>query len=340
MPRRYINALGPGEKIEDEVFLIKSKDLRSTSQGSLYIHAVLVDRTGQLLARMWQATETMFEAIPEGGFMRFKGRTENYKGALQFIIDGMRPAEPGSFEVGDFIPVTGRNVGDMWKRVVEILGTIKHPDLKALVGEFMADEALMERFRKAPAAASMHHAYVGGLLEHTLNLLELAVRVIPLYPKLSLDLVLAGLFLHDIGKSAELTFETAIGYSDEGQLLGHIVLASNWIEAKCAALSARTKKPFPDELRWVLQHIVLAHHGQYEFGSPKLPAFPEAIAVHYLDNLDAKISIFLNAIEQDRDPASRWANFNQALQTKVFKHDVMGVRERVPATKAADEKTR
>ena len=326
MARRFIKDLSPGERVEDEVFLIRSKDLRTTTQGGLYIHAILVDRTGQVPARMWQATEAAYQSMPQGGFMRFKGRTENYKGNLQFIIDGMRPAEAGSFEVSDFLPTTTKNIDQMWSRVVEILSEIKHADLKALVDEFLADEELMELFRRAPAAAVMHHAYIGGLLEHTLNVLELGRRVMPLYPKLSMDLVLTGLFLHDIGKAKELTYETSIGYSDEGQLLGHITQAVMWIDRKAEAAAARMNRPFPDELRFVVQHIVLSHHGQYEFGSPKLPALPEAVVVHYLDNLDAKTSIFMGQIENDRDPASRWVNYNHTLQTKVYKLDVTGVR--------------
>ena len=326
MARRFIAELKPGERIDEEVFLIRSKDLRTTTQGGLYIHAVLVDRTGQLVARMWQATEEMYADMPEGGFLRLKGRAENYKGNLQFIIDAMRPAEAGTFDIADFLPTTKHDIDEMFKRLTTILGEIKHADLSALVNEFLGDESLMARFRKAPAAAVMHHAYIGGLLEHTLSLLELAGVVIPRYPKLSLDLVLAGLFLHDIGKSAELSYETSIGYTDQGQLIGHIVQATIWIEQKAEQIAARTGKPFPERLLWMVQHIILSHHGRYEFGSPKLPAIPEAIAIHHLDNLDAKVNQFLAEIENDRDPASHWTNYNRALETKVFKPDVMGTR--------------
>ncbi len=327
MARRFISEIKAGERIEEEIFLIRSKDLRTTNNGALYIHAVLVDRTGQLVARAWQATEDMFLGMPEGGFMRFKGRVENYKGNMQFIIDAVMPAVPGSFDFADFIPITKNDIPTMYNRMVEILQTIKNPDLAALVKEFLDDEPLMARFKKAPAASAMHHAYIGGLLEHTLQLLELGLLVIPKYPKLSLDLVLAGLFLHDIGKATELTFNAAIGYSDDGQLVGHIVQAALWIDRKIDAIVARTGKPFPDQLRWVIQHIVLSHHGKYEFGSPKIPAVPEAIAVHHLDNLDAKVHMFLAEIESDRDPASKWTNYNKALETKVFKPDVLGVRK-------------
>lgn len=326
MARRFITDLRAGERIEDEVFLIRSKDLRTTTQGGLYIHAVLMDRTGQLVARAWQATEEMFQGMPEGGFMRFKGRTENYKGNMQFIIDAVRPAEPGSFEFADFLPVTKNDINKMWMRLLQIVRGIKHPDLAAIIHEFVIDEELMTRFRKAPAAATLHHAYIGGLLEHTLSLLEIALVVIPNYPKLSLDLVLTGMFLHDIGKSTELSYETAIGYTDDGQLLGHIVQAVIWIEKKADAAAKRTGRPFPERLLWVLEHIILSHHGKYEFGSPKLPAVPEAVAIHHLDNLDAKVHMFLAEIENDRDPAGHWTNFNKALETKVYKPDIMGTR--------------
>ena len=326
MPRRSIKDLRPGERIEDEVYLIRTKDLRTTTQGGLYIHAVLVDRSGQMVARQWQATEQMFGEMPEGGFMRFKGRAESYKGNLQFIIDGMRPADPDSLDLSEFLPATDRDIDEMWKRLVKILRGIKHKDLAALVGEFLDDEQLMRGFRRAPAAAVMHHAYIGGLLEHTVALLELALQTIPLYPKLSLDLVLAGMFLHDIGKASELTYETMIGYSDDGQLVGHIAKAVIWIEEKSEAVAQRTGTPFPQQLRALLQHIVLSHHGQYQFGSPKLPAIPEAAAIHYLDNLDAKVNMFLTEIENDSDEASRWTSYNRALETKIYKPDIMGTR--------------
>ena len=337
MARQFITDLHAGQRIEDDVFLVQSKDLRTTTQGSLYIHAILADRTGRLVARQWQASEAGFQQLPEGGFMRFKGRVENYKGNLQFIIDAVRPAEPGSFDLADFLPVSEHDPEKMLARLVEILKTVKHPELTALIDEFLADEKLMSGFRRAPAAAVMHHAYIGGLLEHTLQLLEVAIRVIPLYPELSIDLVLTGLFLHDIGKADELAYETSIGYTDSGQLLGHIVRATIWIEQKADAVAAKSGKAFPKELLWMLQHIVLSHHGRYEFGSPKLPAIPEAIAIHYLDNLDAKVHMFLSEIKQHPDAASHWTTYNRALETKVYKPDVMGTRGREPSASAATD---
>jgi 3'-5' exoribonuclease len=326
MARRLIADLKPGEQIEDQVFLVRSKDLRQTTQGSLYIHAVLTDRSGEVPARAWQATEAMFNALPDGGFISLKGRTESYKGSLQFIIDAIRPVETNNIEMSDFLRQTSRDVDAMWARVREILGGIRHPDLSALIKEFLADEPLMERFRTAPAAAVLHHAYLGGLLEHTLNVLELALRVIPLYPRLSMDLVLAGLFLHDLMKADEMTCSAAIAYTEEGQLLGHLVQGAIGIELKARQLGAQRGEAFPDRLKWALQHIVVSHHGRYEFGSPKLPAIPEAVAVHYLDNLDAKVGMFLAEIDNNRDASSVWTAYNRALETKVYKPDVMGTR--------------
>lgn len=325
--RQYIEDLTAGAFLDDHVFLISAKDLRTTSNGSLYIHCVLADKTGQLLGRVWQATEPMFEQMPEGGFMRFKGRVENYKGSLQFIVDGMRPVDPKTIDLSEFIPHTKEDVAAMFSRVKDILRQIKNKHVLNLVKRFILDEPLMERFKQSPAAMQMHHAFVGGLLEHTRNVLELALLVMPRYPRVSLDLVLAGVFLHDIGKTAELRYETSFQYTNEGQLVGHIVQAAIWIEEKAKAVEAETGEPFPADIKNALQHVVLAHHGLYEFGSPKLPMMPEAVAIHYLDNLDAKLNMFLTRIEADPDPASDWTEFVRGLDVKIFKKDVMGIRK-------------
>lgn len=325
-PRRFVKELAAGDTLEDQVFLIASKDLRTTNNGSLYIHCVLQDRTGQLLGRLWQATKPIFEQMPEGGFMRFKGRVEDYKGAPQFIIDAMRPAEPDCVDIGEFLPRTREDQAAMFERVKVILRQVRNPHLLALLKQFICDTELMARFCKAPAAVQMHHAFVGGLLEHTRNVLELAQLVIPRYPEVSLDLVLAGIFLHDLGKTAELTYDTCFQYTSQGQLIGHIVQAVIWIEEKAKAAAAETGQPFPAEIKTALEHLILAHHGQYEFGSPKLPAMPEAIAIHHLDNLDAKLEMFTSKIRNDPDEAGEWTDYVRGLDTRIYKKDVMGVR--------------
>jgi 3'-5' exoribonuclease len=325
MPRRFVNQFGPGEKMEDQIFLIAAKDLRTTSQGSLYIHAVLTDRTGQIPGRMWQANEAIYKSMPEGGFLAFNGRTESYKGSLQFIIDGIRIVEEGSVDLGDFLPKTDQDIDAMYKRTLEILKTIKQKDLKALVEAFVKDRSIMDRFKTAPAAVQHHHAFIGGLLEHTVSLLELALVVIPKYPKLSLDLVLSAIFLHDIGKTAELTYDTNFKYSTEGQLVGHIAKACLWVEQKCDGLAAASK-PIDEDVRVAVLHMILSHHGTREFGSPVLPAMPEAIALHHLDNLDAKVHTFLREIENDSDDQSDWTQYIRSLETRILKKDMFGTR--------------
>lgn len=317
--RRFIADLKPGERVEDQVFLIASKDLRTTTNGSLYIHCVLRDRTGQLLARIWQATEPMYNQIPEGGFLRFKGRTESYKGSLQFIIEAMQPAGSDAVNLADFLPRTSEDVDQMFERVKQILRQVKDRHLLDLIKAFVTDETLMARFRKAPAAIQMHQAYLGGLLEHTRNVLELAVLALPRYPELDTDLVLTAVLLHDIGKTAELAYETSFAYTNEGQLVGHIVQAVVWIEEKIKQIEAETGEPFPAGLKATLEHLVLAHHGAYEFGSPKLPAMPEAVLIHHLDNLDAKVNIYLDKIASDPGQESDWTGYVPQLGTKIFK---------------------
>ncbi len=310
-------------QIEDEVYLIASKDLRTTTNGSLYIHAVLTDATGQILARMWNASQQIFESMPDGGLIRVRGRVESYKGNLQFIIDGVRAVEPGSVDPAAFLPHTKFDVEAMWTRVKEILRQIKHPDLLALVARFVNDAEFAAAFRRAPAARTNHHAFIGGLLEHTLSLLELGLLVAPRYADVSMDLVLAGLFLHDAGKVRELSFERNFEYTDEGQLLGHIVQIVLWLDQKARELEAEWGRPFPADVLLALKHVIVAHHGKYEFGSPKLPAMPEAVIVHHLDNLDAKVTMMLSEIEADPNPASNWTEYVRPLETRVYKPNVM-----------------
>ena len=332
-PHRFIDQLHPGETLESEVFMVSQKDLRTTSNGSLYIHLVFMDRTGQLLARVWQATQPQYDGIPDGGFVQIRGRVESYKGNLQIIVDAMRPVDAGRLDLGDFLPRTRHDVEDMWQRVLAVLRTIKHPELLALIKAFITDETIVDGLKKAPAAVQNHHAYIGGLLEHICSLLEMTTRILGReddsdshYPKVSRDLVLAGIFLHDIGKIAELTYETNFTYSTEGQLLGHIVQAAIWIDRKIADVQRETGNAFSADVRNVLIHIVLSHHGSYEFGSPRLPACPEAIMVHYLDNIDAKLQMALGQIASAKDEQSDWTSYHRPLETRIYKKDIMGCR--------------
>ena len=319
--------LESGQRLDDEVYLVLQKDLRTTNNGSLYIHAVLADRTGQLVARMWNASREVFNSIPSAGLAHVTGRVESYKGNPQFIIDGVRTVDDKSVDPSVFLPTTAQDVEQMWARVKEILREVKNPDLLALLAKFVNDEQFVTAFKRSPAARTNHHACLGGLLEHTLSLMELAAVVLPRYPQVSSDLVLTGLFLHDAGKSAELDHISSFEYTNEGQLIGHIVLTAIWVAERAKLIEQETGQPFPPDLLAALQHIIVAHHGRYEFGSPKLPSTAEAIMVHYLDNLDAKLNMAFNAIEQSPDKDSDWTKWVPALETRIFKPDPTKPRE-------------
>jgi len=317
--RRAIADLAAGDRLEDETFLILQKDLRTTNNGGLYIHAVLGDHSGQLLSRMWNASREIYASLPDHGVVHVRGRVESYKGRPQFIIDGVRAAEPGRIDPSEFLPKSAHDVGEMWERVKRTLRTIRNPSLLALLAKFVNDEPFAESFRKAPAARTNHHAYLGGLLEHTQNLLALAEVVLPRYPRVSRDLVLAGLFLHDAGKTVELSYQNNFDYTDEGQLLGHVVQGAVWIAEKARQVELDSGQPFPHDLLIALQHVIVSHHGRYEFGSPRLPATAEAIMVHYLDNLDAKLAMVFEAIDADEEPQNDWTKWVPALETRVYK---------------------
>ena len=317
--RRFISDLTPGEAL-DQVFLVRDKDLRTTKTGSLYVVTTLADRTGALNGRLWQASEAIYNSIPVDGFLHVKGRTEDYKGALQFIIDGCRPYGADKVDLSDFIRTTPNDIEAMWAELLEIMRDIQNEQLRHLIKKFVEDPKLTAAYKRAPAAMQMHHPYVGGLLEHTLGVARAAKALLPLYPQLNADLLLAGVFLHDIGKTAELTAATAIHYTDRGQLVGHIVIAAVWIQEKAALVAEETGEPISPRTINLLQHLVLSHHGVYEYGSPKLPAIPEAFALHYLDNLDAKTWMTTNAIDADTDPATSFTSYLPQLETRVYKH--------------------
>ncbi len=319
--RPRVADLQTGDRLEDAVFLLVQRELRTTSSGGLYIHAVLGDASGQVVARFWDASQSIFDSLPANGLVKVRARVESYKGKPQVIIDAIRVSDE-KFDPTQFLPSTPYDVDKMWSRMLEILRSIEHADVLALIGQFINDPAFAEAYRRSPAARTNHHAYLGGLLEHTLNLLELAVLILPRYPDVSRDLVLAGIFLHDAGKTEELTHTTSFDYTDSGQLLGHLVQGAIWIQQRADRLAAERGKPVNPHVVRALQHIVVAHHGRYEYGSPRLPATAEAYVVHYLDNLDARLNMVFNAIENDPDKESDWTRWIPALEARIYKPDV------------------
>jgi 3'-5' exoribonuclease len=323
MGRRFVQQLTDGEAL-DEVYLVTEKQLRANRNGNLYIQLELRDRTGAISARLWNAGEHLFRSFEEGDFLRVRGKVQLFQGALQVILSHLDKAESEKIDLTDFLPHTEHDVSKLYERLRAALMRLTNPHLRGLVECFLMDAQFVEAFCKVPAGVRNHHAYIGGLLEHVVRLLEAADRLLPLYPELDRDLLLTGIFLHDIGKVRELSYGRVFSYTDEGQLIGHLVIGVEMLNEKAARVPDLTGEAFPAEMLLRLKHMIVSHHGALEFGSPKLPMTPEAIALHYLDNLDAKVHTFARDIREDRNQASAWTPFNQSLQRRLFKGGANG----------------
>jgi 3'-5' exoribonuclease len=323
MARRFIKQLADGETI-DEVYLVIDKQLRANRNGNPYLQIELRDRSGSITARLWNAGEHLFRSFDVGDFLFTKGKVQLFQGALQVILSHIERSEAEKVELADFLPHTEQDVDKLLDRLRGALLRLSNPHLRALAECFLMDEQFIRDFRQVPAGIRNHHAYLGGLLEHVVTLLDGAERILPLYPGIDRDLLLMGIFLHDIGKVRELSYQRVFAYTDEGQLVGHLVIGVEMLNEKVARTPDLTGEPFPDELLLRLKHMILSHHGSYEFGSPKLPMTPEAIALNCLDNLDAKIHSFTRDIREDRNQTSAWTPYSQSLQRRLFKGSIDG----------------
>lgn len=321
MRRLFIRDCEAGDVLED-VFVISGKQLAQGKDGKYYIKATISDRTGQLHARMWSATRQDFAAMPESGFLRIRARVENYQSNLQCIIEQFRPPEEGTFDIGDLLPRTTKDVGQMCTRLTELLQSIQNRHLAALVQAYLDDQKLMADFCKSPAAMSFHHAWIGGLLEHTLNAMEVADALCRFYPGLNRDLVIAGIFLHDIAKTWELRYDSSFAYTDGGQLVGHIVKSAMWVEHKAREAEKMLCERIPQPLIDVIQHIIISHHGTPEFGAIKPPSTPEAVAVHMIENMDAKLTMSLGATRGEGGGEGNWTEYMKAFGGRLYRPDV------------------
>jgi len=316
MGHKFISETGPGETIDD-IYLVKEPVLRPTSRGDLYIAMFLADKTGQMNGRMWQASEEIYRAMPKPGFIHIQGRSEVYQNNLQIVVNNISIVDASKVKIEDFLARTDKDIDKLFAEVKRIVGAIKNKQLKALVDEFLGDEALMEKFCSCPGGMSMHHDYIGGLLEHTWNMLRSASAILPLYPDVQADLVLAGIFVHDMGKTEELIYDTAFSYTDSGQLIGHITKSVLMLHKKAEALAAKGVQ-IDVAILDAIGHIILSHHGAYEFGSPKLPATAEAFMVCYIDDLDAKMNQVTRLIEDEKGD-SNWTGWQKPLETKLYR---------------------
>jgi 3'-5' exoribonuclease len=315
--QRIVN-LGDRTYVEG-VYSIVNPQLAQTRNNKPYLKCIIRDASGEISARAWSFEEAQFDTIANAGFVFLRGSTQAYQGQVQLVIEQIEPREVTVEEMRSLLPSTTKDIDAMFARVAELLRSMEHPAMRALAEQYLGDERLMEDFRAAPAAMSVHHAWIGGLLEHTHQMMELADRMLPLYPALNRDIVLFSLFAHDLGKTVELDWERGFSYTNEGQLVGHIVRGAIWLQIKAAHASKVEK--LPGETLRVLQHILLAHHALPEHGAAKIPATPEAVFVAQLDNLDAKSQAAISAAKREYAGGGDWTDKVWALDTKVYRPD-------------------
>lgn len=303
----------------DQIFLASEKQLRPNRNGNLYLQLELSDRSGVISARMWNASEQDYRNFENGDYVRVEGTTQLFQGTIQLIATTIRKAPKSDVNPDDFMILGSKEIDQLVTRLTTHLRKLRDPHLLNLAECFLVDDEFMRKFSRAPAGVKNHHAYVGGLIEHVVNLMELVTRVAPLYPSLNADLLLMGAFLHDAGKVDELTYDRDFAYSDEGQLIGHLVIAVGMLDKKLREVERLAGESVPEELVLRIKHMIVSHHGQYEYGSPKLPMTLEAVALHQLDNLDAKMHSFDQLIRDDPNVDSGWTSFHHNLGRKLFK---------------------
>ena len=313
MAKKTVADLKPGEPI-DEVFLLVGNELKSTRRDALYLDLQFMDRSGTITGRLWDATPEVHEAFAPDEFVRVKGAVEQYRGELQINVRTLSQPDVSKLRLRDFLAQSEREPQEMETELREILSVVEDPDYRRLIDAFFADELAAAALRTAPAAVSNHHAYLGGLLEHTLSMAQVAAFVADHYPDVRRDLLLTGVLFHDIGKVAELRYNRTFQYSAPGSLLGHLTQGAFMVRDLVRGL-----EDFPEEKLNHVLHLILSHHGSREFGSPVLPMTPEAFALHFIDNLDAKLRTVSDTIEADRNAHSDMTNFVRSLDRRLYK---------------------
>lgn len=316
--RRFISSLAHNEQVK-EVFLASDKQLRPNRNGNLFLQLELSDRSGGIATRMWNASENDFKAFENGDYVLVEGSTQLFQGAMQMIAHSIRQARPDEVDEADFRTLQSEQIDGMATRLAEILRGIKTPQLAALAEAYLMDDIFMGKFTQAPAGMKNHHAYQGGLMEHVLSLMELVLAICPRYPQLDQDKLLIGALLHDSAKIDELAYERDISYTDEGQMLGHMTMAISELEGKVKEAERLTGEPLDAVLIMEIKHMIISHHGEYAFGSSKLPMTLEAVALHHLDNLDAKLASFTQLINDCPNIESNWTQYYPNIDRKLWK---------------------
>lgn len=311
----FVKDLQPNQIIRSS-FLVHHKDVRQKKTGEPFLSLTIGDKSGDIDAKMWDNVGDVVDIFGVGDFVKVKGVMSLYNGRPQFTIHSLDRVDEREIALPDFFPASARDPEEMFSELMDIVQGMTDPHLKALLEAFFADESIRARYKKAPSAKQIHHAFLGGLLEHVLSLCRLCQLVGPHYTNINQDLLLTGAILHDIGKIEELTYERALGYSEVGQLLGHISIGIRYLHDKL-----REVPDFPPALAVLVEHMVLSHHGKLEFGSPKVPAFPEALLFSYLDDLDSKMECMRAQLERDANSEGAFTAYNYAMERVFLKKD-------------------
>ncbi|MSR28941.1 MAG: HD domain-containing protein [Phycisphaerales bacterium] len=315
----------------DGVYSLVNPQTAVTRAGKTYFKSIIRDASGEATIRKWTFDEASLRDVSATGYAHICGRVESYGGQMQVIVEQLHAVEVSTEDLVSLLPATTKNIDEMYASVAAILNSMADPAMRALADSYLNDGTMMSAFKHAPAATSVHHAWIGGLLEHTHQLLQLADCMLPLYPQLNRDIVLMGLFLHDLGKTVELEWEKGFNYTKDGQLIGHLVRGAIWLQLKAVVAGKTSGHRLSAEAVLVLQHIVLSHHGTLEHGAAKVPSTPEAIFVAMLDNLEAKTTVAIHAAARERLHSGN-ADFTErvwSLDTRIYRPDPL--REPSPA---------
>jgi len=332
MKSPYVKELKP-EQVITGCFLVCSKEIRQNKKGDQYLSLQLGDRTGELDTRMFDNVSDVMETFDRDDFVKVKGLLQVFHNRPQLTLHTIHRLDDREVDFTDYFPASTRDSAEMWIQLREFAAGITNPHLNKLVAALLDDEEIARRFRVAPAAKQIHHAYLGGLIEHVLSLCHLARVTASHYANIDASLLMTGVILHDIGKIYELSYERGFSYSDEGQLLGHMLIAVRMIGDKL-----RDIPDFPARLRSLVEHMIISHHGHLDFGSPKTPVFPEAMLLHYLDDMDSKMECMRHLIEADRQVAGNFTSYSSSLERVLLKKDAYLAESAPPPAPALQPK--
>jgi 3'-5' exoribonuclease len=313
MKSPYLSELQPNQTVQG-TFLVSYKDVRQKKSGDPYLSLTLTDRSGELDAKMWDNAAEVLDTFQRDDFVRIKGLLQIFQKHPQLTLHKIQPVPESEIDLTDYLPASKRDRDEMFRELQGWIAGMSDPHLKQLLETVFADEEIAKAFRTAPAAKTVHHNWIGGLIEHVLSLCTLAKTTAAHYPHIDFDLLLTGVLLHDIGKIRELHYARSFGYTTEGQLLGHIQIGTQMVLDKL-----RLMPDFPPRLRELVVHMILSHHGELAFGSPKIPLFPEALLLHLLDNMDSKMECMRALIDRDPQVTGEWTGFNSALDRAALK---------------------